>query len=582
MSTIDTYSPARVARAIRAGSRKLDPFRKVRDFGMREYLGAWYGQVPDLLARADTDKRPINLLNQFIQMHTYALVSESIQFQCKPKKWNLRGQARIRELMLNHRAGEIGLVETHRLVVLDALFSGLGVYVTGAGENADNARFKGEAYDPGEFYAGRVDLDDLSLDPFSRDRREDQWRSHRVRVRKSTLLAMYPDKADLIEKLPALRTGTSMGLDADGRSHELSGTTEAGEEWMFDEVECWDITIYEGKTARRGLLPSLDGPEGWIHEPEEYMGLEGGPYVMFGFNPVPNNTMPLPPVAAIMDLHIAMAQVGIKLVRQCLNARRVTYFDPVEEDAVLQLNDSTDDDSIKCKNPEKVRTEEYGGISSQAAAGFEWLKNEANNATANLQQGRGVSGDADTATESSNLQANMNRILAGMKADARTALTKIGKHMAWDLDTNSAIRQEFAQRMPGGGMLEMLYGPETVEGDFTEFTWDICPYDDIKGDRNLELARFQGMLQTLLPTIPGVAQMGGDVQALMRIIAQKYNEPELDEIFPTQAGMEVQQALAQKAQPPQPVGVREPKARRPIDQVRSDMAATVPGQVGAV
>lgn len=579
MPTLTTLDAARVQRAVDAGWRKLEPFRRVRNYGMREYVGAWYGLVPDLVARADSDKRPINLIHQFVQTHIYALIGESLRFEVKPRRVGLRGEAKIRELMLNHRADEIGLLETHRLVTLDALFSGLGIYVVGTGESGDVVRFRGEYFDPGEFFCGRIDLDDFAFDPNARDMRETQFRAHRFRTVKETLLEMYPQAADAIRALPTLRAG---GQDNQGDSHEIGGRTPAGEEWVFDEVEVWEITVYLGKQAVRGLVGSLNGPGEWLVEPSEYMGMEGGPYVLLGFETVPNNPMPVAPVSTIMDLHFAMAKCGVKAVRQILNARRNVFYGPGEEDAVVRVMDSQDDESIKCANPEKIRTEEFGGLSQGVVRGFDWLKTEANNATNNLQQASGVAGGASTATEAAYLQNNMQRLTSGMRAQARRALATVAKHMAWDLDTNVLLRRVFSQRIPGGGMLDLVYDGSALEANFTEFTWDVCPYEEPTGDRNMELARFTQMLQALVPAVQGVAAVGGSVPTLMRIMAQKFGTPELDELFPDQDVMAAQRVAGMMAQPGGVVGVRQPlramaRGGRPIDQTRSDMAATVPG-----
>lgn len=577
MSTLTTFDPRRVQRAVDAGHRRKQPFRDVRNWAMREYAGAWYGCLPNLENRSHLEKRPSNLINQFVEAFLTSIVGESIQYEVKPRRANLRGEAKVRELMINHRAAELGLLATYRQVVLDALFGGMGIFVMGTGESKDEVRFRGETYDPGEFFAGRVDLDDYASDPVSRDMREDVFRAHRFRTTKETLHRMFPAMGDRIE---GLQTTLSGSVEHRGESHELMGVENSGEERIYDEVELWEVTIYDGKRAFRGIIPALQAGDDWFIEPEEYMGLEGGPYVHLAFLDMPNNNHPLPPVAKIIDLHVAMARTSVKAVNQILRSGRAIFYPPVEEDTIAQLQDGPDDDFIKCMNPEKITSQEYGGISAGVAKGFEWIKTEANNATSNIQQARGVSGDASTATESSYLQAAMNRIQSHFRGRAREALATVGKHMAWDLDTNLLLKQTFNVRVPGGGTLDVLYDSATLEGNFTEFTWDVCPYDEPKGDRNMELARFSQMAQAVPPAMAAIAQTGGDPRAFLRIAAKKYGEPELDEIYPDEGTMAVDQYAMQQGNPGQVVGQRQPQGqgvtqggqpRRQIDQVRSDM-----------
>lgn len=555
------FDAQRVQRAISAGHRKLEPFRQMRNYAMREWVGAWYGRVPDLVGRSDNDKRPINILHQFIEAYLYPIVGEEIKFRVRPKRAGLRSQARLNELMINHRAREVGLLQTHRLVCLDALFSGLGIYLVGIGESADEVRFRGEAYDPGEFFVTRVDLDDYASDPNSRDRREDTWRAHRFRTTKDQLHAFFADRPDddpvhdMIEGLPVEYPG---GSENPGYSHEISGESSPYESRVYDEVVLWEVAINYGKKTFRGLLPNLSGGE-WLLEPVEYLGYEGGPYITMSFVDVPNNTMPLSPAAILMDLHIAMARVGVKAVKQILRSRRAVFYRPVEEETVVRLSESVDDDDfIKCMDTNAIKSEELGGLSQALVAGFEWLKREANNATNNMQQARGVSGQANTATEAAYLQANMGRALSWMRSRAREALQQVLMHMAWDLDTNAYLNQTFLERMPGGVNIELVYDGMAREGNMTEFNWEVVPLDEPVQDRATRLNQILKVLQVLPAAAQTVAMLQGDVKTLVRIVSEEANLPELEEVFPGPEVAITNQILSNMAIPGTVVGTRSP------------------------
>jgi hypothetical protein len=581
-SSIASLDPARVQRAIQWGHQRLKPFRDVRTYVMREYAGAWYGQMPDLVARSDGDKRPINLIHESVQAWLSAIVGEELRFQVKPRRSQLRAEGKVREMMLNHRATEIGLLHTHRLAVLDALLGGLGIYKVGVGESGDSVRFKGTAYDPGKFYCGRVDLDDYACDPYSRDPREDCWRADRFRISKQALIESGKFDPDVVANLPSLRSGSP---EDQGHTHEISGPSETGDEQIYDEVELWDVTITHGKKVLRGILPGLHGNAQWLIEPEEYLGYEGGPYVRLSFEDVPSNTMGLAPAASLLDLHIALARMGVKAVRQALRSGRAIFYHPTEEDLVARLNEVPDDEFYKTTQPDKVNAVEVGGLAKNTTDAIQWLRQQANIASAGVDQSRGVSaGNAKTATEVGTLQANMNRILSGMRARARDALSTIAMHMAKDQDTDVFAQRIFSERIGGVGEVELMYDGSQLEGDMTEFSWDVIPYDEPRGDRNLELARFVQMLQVIPSAVQTVATLGGDVQALMRITAEKMNVPELDEIFPSQDTMAAEQTVMAQAEPPQPTGIKQGNPRPEtqggvMDQTRSDMAPSVPGGI---
>lgn len=585
MATLNTFDVRRVQRAVKAGYDRKQSFRDVRAWAMREYGGAWYGNLPNLVDRPNTDKRPINLIEQYVEAFITSIVGEHLVFEVKPRRTGLRGEAKIRELMLNHRAEEIGLLDTYRHVVLDALFGGLGIFVTGTGESTDVIRFRGETFDPGEFCVDRVDLDDYASDPVSRDYRQDTFRAHRLRTTKETLHEVFADApGEFHDRIDNLHTTVMGSLEQKGETHEIMGPENSGEERIFDEVELWSVCIFQGKRVFRGMLEGMEsGGDQWFMPPEEYMGLEGGPYVLMSMKDMPNNNHPVPPIAKVIDLHIAMARTGVKAVNQILRSGRAIFYTPTEEETMAQLRDGPDDDFIKTNSPDKINSQEVGGISAGVAKGFEWLKTEANNATNNIQQARGVSGDANTATEASYLQGAMTRIQGHNRARARAALKQVAKHMAWDLDTNLLLNQTFNVRVPGGGTIDVVYDGSTLEGNFTEFTWDVCPYDEPKGDRNTEMARFVQLLQFLPPAVASVLQTGGDHRALIRIAGQKFGEPDLDEIYPDESTALVAQAQMMQGQPGQVVGQKPTPGQRvagggqatgaktPIGQVRSDM-----------
>jgi hypothetical protein len=86
--------------------------------------------------------------------------------------------------------------------------------------------------------------------------------------------------------------------------------------------------------------------------------------------------------------------------------------------------------------------------------------------------------------------------------------------------------------------------------------------------------------------LPMVMQFGGDMVAAVEVMADQYQVPEIADIFPTQnLQMMSQMVDARYGNPGQatpggkqmtPAGPKPAAGNRPIDQTRSDMAATVP------
>lgn len=575
------YDAATVALAVRGGYQKLAPFREVRRYAMSEFAGPYYGiaNTPNEngYTLPDNAKRPINLLSQFVLTNLPNLVGAEIRTKCNPRRMGLLGEAHVRGLMIDHVIDHIDLARTHRLIVMDALLGGLGIYKCGVTESGRRMEFNSELFDPGQFYAARVDLDDFSRDPQSRDPLEDSFRACRYRQSKQYLLSSGMFTEEQVDSfVPITRGGTMKG-----QTEFLSGDSNWNLYNIHDLVEFWHVVMYDGNTVLEGVMRSPDVGGYWVVEPKEYQGPERGPYELLSLIDMPNNAQPVSPAMQIMDLHRAMAAVGVKVTNSIL--RRTRRIAVPDEDVGTQILEGGDDEVIITRDANGVKAIDVGGIMSDLVGGTEWLQNEVNNATANIQQQSGTEGGADTATESTYLQNNAQRRLADMRDRCNEALRRVVRHCAWWIDNDPTAMQTFIHRLPNGSNIEVVYDAQAKEGDFTDFSFDIQPFFDGPNDPNAKLMRFTQGMTALIQALPPVAQLGGDVQKLVSIYAEKFDCPELDEVFPTQFGMMQAQVQGQLGQPGQAVQVQGGGyGGRPIDAVRSGLAPTVPNQGGAV
>ncbi len=165
---------------------------RVRAFVCKQLAGPWYGEDHSSGDRASGDKAPVNVLGEMVYAYLAQLVGNTITAKVTAKSFFMRGEARMRQYMLDDLAREINLARSIRLAVLDALVGGMGIIRVGDRSGKEMCHIEGKDYDIGQIYAARVDMDDYCRDPLSRDESEDRWRAYRYRSSREMALFVVP------------------------------------------------------------------------------------------------------------------------------------------------------------------------------------------------------------------------------------------------------------------------------------------------------------------------------------------------------------------------------------------------------
>ena len=112
----DEKQRGRVRKAVKTSGEALNPFCKVRDELIREYVGSWYSSDG---ARAKT---LTNLINQTARIYTVALAANNPQVMVSTPTVENLPFARKFEVNLNKLISDMALDQTFRAIVLDAFF----------------------------------------------------------------------------------------------------------------------------------------------------------------------------------------------------------------------------------------------------------------------------------------------------------------------------------------------------------------------------------------------------------------------------------------------------------------------------
>lgn len=569
-----------LTRAIHDGMQRMDTHRRVRAFVCKQLAGPWYGEDHSNVDRASGDKAPVNVLGEMVYAYLAQLVGNSITSKVTAKSFFLRGEARMRQYMLDDLAREISLARTIRLAVLDALVGGLGIVRVGNRSGKEMCHIEGKDYDIGQIYAARVDMDDYCRDPLSRDESEDRWRAYRYRASREMALQLWPEAADAIMSAPLVRDVLSdqhsSGLE------EISGTKYRQDE-TGDQIELWDWFGFENGQVLHTTLAGMSDSLRAIRPVAEYEGYENGPLHLLSFRHIPNNAHPLAICWQLLDMHLAMKNTSAKMVDQILTAKNVYVARASGEQTAKEIRDGVDQD-IVIGDPSDLVSVEVGGVIQKLYPGFDWMRAEANNASGAASMIAGQSDVSKTATGATYIANQANIRLTDMKGSVQKFTGDILTHCAWYHDNHPALQGTFSHKLPNGaGTIDVMYDSAAKEGEWTEFLFECVPVSQSSLDPNLKLARVNGLMQVAPPFMQFIMGIGGNAQLAAQELGEMFDWPTFGEIMPTQESMMNAQMLAQGVQRGTGQMAQQPGAPAapgpggsPINQVRSDMAPTVP------
>mgnify|MGYP006348211301 CR=1 FL=1 len=573
-----------LTRAIHDGMLRMDPHRRVRAYVCRELAGPWYGTDHSGSVRESADKSPVNVLGEMVYAYLAQLVGNFVKCKVTPRSFLMRGEARMRQYMLDDWSREIDLARTMRLATLDALVGGLGIVRVGNRPGKEMCHIEGKNYDIGEIYAARVDLDDYCRDPLSRDESEDRWRAYRYRASREMVKQLWPEAADAIDAVPLIKDGLT-----DGHSsglEEISGQRSTQDD-TGDQIELWDWFGFENGQVLHATLCGTTDSLKIIRPPAEYEGYENGPLHLLSFRHVPNNAHPLAICWQLLDMHLAMKNTSTKMVDQILRAKTAYVARADGEQTALEIRDSKDQEMF-IGDPSTIATIEIGGVMQKLYPAFDWMRAEANSASGPASMSAGQADGSKTATGATYIANQAQIRLSDMKGSVQKFTGDVLSHAAWYHDNHPALVGTFAHKLPNGaGTIDVVYDSAAKEGQWSEFMFESVPVSESAIDPNIKLARINGLMQVAPAFIPFVAQMGGNVQLATQEIGEMFDWPTFGEIFPTQESVMNAQMLVQGTQRgvgqmPQQQQPGQPAAPgpggSPINQVRSDMAPTVPNQ----
>jgi hypothetical protein len=416
------------------------------------------------------------------------------------------------ELAVNQIPAEIGLQDTLRRLVTEALFSGgwakIGLHRVG--------ELLGHEY--GEPFVDVVTLDDLILDMTAKhydqiqyigndywldyeDIMENDWFSKKAKK------GLKPDEYSVIGEAGEER---AEGISIDSSTEPFKEKILLRDVWIPKEKV---LLTYAPKSERR--LKTID-----------WSGPKLGPYHRLSFDDVPGNLMPLPPVATWIDLHEMANAIFRKLGDQADAQKTVLGFSGGDDDSVTAFKGAKDTDGItyQGKKPEKL---EVGGVDQTTLAFWLQCRDIYSYFAGNLDSLGGLGPQTETVGQDKLISEASSAQLRDMASRVVDFCKGIFGSLAFYEWHDPVRRRQLRKSIPGTNLsIVVPWDRKSRQGKFDFYDLEIDVHSLQDDAPSIKLQKLRAILnEFVLPLMPAIEGQGGtfDVQEMLQDVA-KYSD----------------------------------------------------------
>ncbi|MFO7935994.1 MAG: hypothetical protein R6V06_00050 [Kiritimatiellia bacterium] len=502
----------RLTAAVEWSSKQLENPRKNRLDAIRQFVGKHYAD------NGSDHVVPTNYLELAVTIYTRLLAARAPRATFNALNSSLKPFAKTTELALNQIPDEIGLGETLAECVLEALFS---FAVVKLGLRAGKRRVDG--IDPGEPYAETVSIDDYFCDMNAKKRSAIQFEGNDYWMILDDVLATYKiSKEDISYDDPEVT-----GENGEPRAEGIS--TDEGGDVYSDRIKLRDVWL-----PRERLMVTYAVKSKTLLNVADWDGPEHSPYHVLGYSPVPGNLLPLPPIALWMDMHELANNIFRKLGKQATDKKTVVAFSGNDDEGPNTLRAASDGEGIKY-NGTKPENITVGGIDQQSLAFGLVVGDKFSYFAGNLDSLGGLGPSTDTVGQDKLINEAASARLQGMTDRTLKFVKDIFKALAWYEWTDPIRVRNVNKSVPGTDIgVPVKWSPETREGDFLDFNFDIDVYSMQDDSPSSKLQKIGLVFERfIVPLLPNLEQQGivVDGKGFLSVISKLSNLPEINDIL---------------------------------------------------
>ena len=518
----DQQKRDRLYKAIRSSRDALDPFRRVRQTLIKDYVGSWYNES------GAENKTLVNLINQTARIYTVALAANNPSVLVSTPRMDMLPFARRFEVNLAKLISDMALDETFRMIVLDAFFClGCGVVMMRDTDTRFHGLLESEEdvwLDPGEPWFNRVSLDDLILDMTAKELSKMRYCGHRYRADFEKVM----DEPGYDKKVKdKLRPTNREHHDSVGATRDMASSWgSAQDDDLKPMIWLQDIWIAENNTI--ATLPcDQQDMEPLIERP--WTGSQAGPYKFLSLGETPDNIIPTSPAMNLKGMHDLQNRLHRRMEADSDANRVVNVYPPGMEDDAERLRTAERNGWYRAKSPESIKQFQSGGVDQRDMALATFIQTEYDRFAGNLQAMGGLGQQATTLGQEELIHGNVSKNVADMRmavvSFASKCILDLGRLM-WEDQT---LELKTSMEVGNTGInVNSDWTPDYRQGEFDDYEFRIEPYSMIFKTPEQKLQELFQVIREIVPLSPMFQASGAsiDVQAIVEEIARLKNRPE--------------------------------------------------------
>lgn len=518
----------RLMKCVRESREQLAVPRGLRLKFLSQYLGKWYG-AKSLSAKT---RVPVNHMKNAVDVWMANLAGGVPRVLCTTELRELKPQAADLEAIINHELRTMKYAEHTMRAVFDAML-GFGVCKSGMEQIGWFHTEDGQRIPLGAKRMWHVDPDNWVHDTTAKQWSEMGFCGDRITMRVDEAIKKYPElKGKDIDDQPQ-RTSNSDG--GDERPSVLSGF-DMEQSGYRDMVEVYELFIPDEQKIVTCLAEQ--GRYGSTKPLEEkaWTGREAGPYHMLQLDEIPQNILPLPPVATIFDIHELQNQTYNKIANQVRRQKSVTLVRGSAKDDGDRAIKAADGEGILCDDPKAAVEANFGGPDQRNLAFLLMNRDWFSYIGGNIDALGGLAAQAGTVGQEELIKQSASVRMDRMQEKvAQWHDEMIGGDIARSVYTDP-VREYRASRpapVPGLSSIPVYFSADRREGDFLDYNFKFAVSSMKRKTPATQLQEIVQTLQMFTPYMPLMEQQGISInmEATIKNIASLLDNPYISETF---------------------------------------------------
>ena len=539
--------------SIGSHNKGFDDYRDLRRESIKLFCGDWYNKA------SRTEKAMVNYIDQVIVIYESLLAPTLPHCEMTSNIENGGPVAADLGLAINEIARKGKLVTEINKALVDALFC-MGIVKVGLclTDYVDGiAR--------GNSFAKRISMDNYFCDLIANDRSEMQFEGDDYYVSADWAKENY----DYVCKTPT----DEYAVSEDGNDQTNQARDTQSLKQYKPRVQLRDVFLPQ---ERRFLTYSIKDR---VILSDNKWDPEFSPYKILGFRWVPDNIIPLSPIAVIFTLAKKCNELLLKCYAQGNWQKNITTFPNSDKKAASDFKKALDGDAISATGNAKATTVGTSGVQQPTFMLALKMADLVSESAGGLQSLGGLGPEAETAKQEGIVNKSANMKVQNMSQKTEEFVQEIFEAIAYFTYDDPDLDLDLQKPILDTKMtIPIKWNLDRAEGDYEDWHFDFEIVAEPDNSSNGKLKRLLGVMnEVILPSAQLIVDSGGqlDAEEYFGLISEWSNLPELKRII-TFNGQPMQEAQGANGTPAikAPAGdhVYTHKSAQGANQKSKDMA----------